>query len=75
MSPGPRRGQLGQLRCDIRRVWTGVGPTEGPGEAVLVSAAHIQRVTVAGVPGRPVIHGWAWRVVEPTRCVRAPGGV
>lgn len=74
-SPGPGRGQLGQLRCNIRRVWTRVGPTEGPREAVLIPAAHIQRVTVAGVPEVPVIHGRAWRVVEPTGGVRAPGAV
>lgn len=74
-SPGPRRGQLGQLRRHIGRVRTGVGPTEGPGEAVLVSAAHVQRVAVAGVPGRPVVHGRARRVVEPAGGVRAPGAV
>lgn len=64
-SPSPRRGQLGELWCNIGRVWTRVGPTEGSRDAVLVSAAHIQRVTVTGVPSRPVIHRGAWRVVEP----------
>lgn len=73
--PGPRRGQLGQLRRHVRGVRTRVGPTEGPGEAVLVPAAHIQRVTVAGVPGRAGIHGRARRVVEPAGGVRAPGAV
>lgn len=73
--PGPRRGQLGQLRCNIRRVWTRVSPTEGPRETVLVSAAHVQRVTVAGVPRRPVIHRRAWRVMVSTGSVRATGAV
>lgn len=71
-SCGPRRGQLG---CNVRRVGTGVGPAEGAREAVLVPAAHVQCVTVAGVPGRPVIHGRAGRVVETTGGVRAAGAV
>lgn len=74
-SPGPRRGQLGQLWCNIRRVRTSVGSSEGPRETVLVPAAYVQRVTIAAVPGRPVIHGRAWRVVEPAGGVWTPGGV
>lgn len=74
-SSAPRRGQLGQLRCNVRRVRAGVGAAEGPRQAVLVSAADVQRVGVAAVSWRPVIHGRTGRVVESTGSVWAPGAV
>lgn len=61
---GPGRWELRQLRGHVRRVRTGVCPTEAPGQAVLVPAAHVQSVTVCCVPGRAVAHGRAGRVME-----------
>lgn len=59
VSPGPGRGQLGQLRSHVGVVGAGVGPAQGPGQAVLVAVA------VAGaLPRGPAVDGRAGRVVE-----------